>query len=161
MTSPLPLESSRPAAADLKPAPIDPTWILSGAPRARCANLARSSDGESWTDHWDCTAGSFEWRYGLDETIHIVEGGATITDQSGRVWTVGAGDVVTFRPGTRARWVVPNYVRKIAFCRQPVSRSAGLLMAAQRRLRTRRGKAAVAVMTALFATTTMMVVAES
>ena len=161
MTHQLPLDLNRPAVVDLQPAPIDPSWILSGAPRARCANLARSTDGESWTDHWDCTSGSFEWRYDLDETIHVLEGSATITDETGRTWTVKAGDIVTFRPGTRARWVVPTYVRKLAFCRQPMPRAAGLVAAVARKMRTRRGKAAAALATAVFATTTMMFAAES
>ena len=43
---------------------------------------------------WDCTAGRFYWYYDFDETAHILEGEATITDANGRVWQVKPGDVV-------------------------------------------------------------------
>ena len=41
---------------------------------ARVKSLSRSGDDTAWTDIWDCTAGTFEWRYEIDETVHILEG---------------------------------------------------------------------------------------
>ncbi len=58
--------------------PIAPSWILAGAPQARCAELSRSRDGSAVTLLWDCTAGEFEWTYLDDETVHILEGEAII-----------------------------------------------------------------------------------
>lgn len=110
------------ADAVLLPTPIKSTWILDGAPVARTGSVGRSSDGLTWTDVWDCTAGSFEWHYGFDETVHIVEGGAVVVDAEGIEWQLRPGDVVTFRKGTMARWRVPEYVRKVAFCRRDVPR---------------------------------------
>ena len=140
----------------LRPSPIDPSWIVAGSPQARVASLSSSADGHCWTDMWDCTAGAFRWRYAIDETIHIVEGGAVVTDEHGKVCELRPGDVMMFRNGTSAHWQVPDYVRKIAFCAKPVSRPANLLMQAERRLSGRGGRAAIALaaVTLLTITTT-------
>ena len=45
--------------------------------------------------------------------MHVVEGGATVVDDSQRVWVLRQGDVVTFRQGTSARWQVPEYMRAL------------------------------------------------
>jgi uncharacterized cupin superfamily protein len=148
-----PLVKTSPSVAVMRQAPIDPSWILAGTPVARCASLSRSEDGTSWTDAWDCTAGAFEWRYGCDETINIQEGHATITDQDGAVWNVGPGDVIFFRTGTRARWVIPAYVRKVAFCRDPLPRELVVAMKARDKLRRRPFAAAAAALAGLLAAT--------
>jgi len=108
------------AQRELAPAPIDPDWILEGRPQARYAPLSRMTDGRTWVDLWDCTAGRFYWHYACDETAHILEGEAVITDGDGKVWKVAAGDVVTFRQGSRAHWQVPTYVRKLAVMHRPL-----------------------------------------
>ncbi|HJQ56773.1 MAG TPA: cupin domain-containing protein [Vineibacter sp.] len=87
---------------------------------ARCAALSRSADGSAWTDLWDCTAGSFRWHYSVNETIHVIDGGAIVTDRDGTVWDLAPGDVMQFLVGTEALWQVPRYVRKIAFSSEPV-----------------------------------------
>lgn len=102
------------ARQGLQSSPINPDWILEGHPKTRSSTFSRLTDGRTWVDMWDCTAGSFYWYYDFDETAHILEGGATITDANGKVWEVKPGDVITFRQGTRAHWVVPNYIRKLA-----------------------------------------------
>lgn len=111
-----PLLRTSTATAEMRPAPIDPSWVVEGNPQARVASVSQSADGRSWTDIWDCTAGRFVWHYSIDETVHILEGGAHIVDANGTHWDVGPGDVVTFRIGTSASWHVPEYVRKVAFC---------------------------------------------
>lgn len=137
------------------PSPIDPSWVTEGDPRARVASLSRHTDGTAWTDLWDCTAGSFEWRYDVDETIHVVDGAAELTDDSGRTWSLRAGDVVSFRAGSRVRWVIPEYVRKIAFCQHRVPRPLVPLMTVDRRLRERpRWRQAAATMAGMLTAAT-------
>lgn len=123
------------AAAALNPAPIDPAWIIDGDPVARCASLSRSADGSAWTDLWDCTAGSFRWHYDINETIHVIDGGAVVTDRDGAVWELTPGDVMQFLVGTQARWHVPRYVRKVAFCSEPVPRPLTRLLRTRNRIR--------------------------
>ncbi|HEY8617923.1 cupin domain-containing protein [Phenylobacterium sp.] len=124
--------------ARLQPAPIRPEWILEGAPLARSAELSRSPDGTAMTALWDCTAGAFNWFFAGDETVHIVEGEVIVEDEAG-VRTLRPGDVALFPAGTWARWTVPRYVRKVAFCRDPLPRPVlklvQLVRAAKRRLK--------------------------
>jgi len=77
---------------------------------------------------WSCTAGRFNWHYSVDETLHIVSGEVFVTDEKGQTHRLGAGDMVFFPAGTSSVWNVPNFVRKIAFCRHSMPRPCGLLL---------------------------------
>jgi uncharacterized cupin superfamily protein len=81
-------------SGELRSAPIEPSWIHEGRPMARNTMLSRSADGMAWTLVWDCTAGRFEWHYDIDETIHFIEGSATISDGISPPKTFRAGDVL-------------------------------------------------------------------
>lgn len=100
--------------------PIQASWILDGKPHARAQLLSSSADGTASTYFWDCTAGRFNWFYGFDETLHILEGEVTLKYPSGALHRVTAGDTVFFPAGSSAEWTVHNYVRKLAFCRTPL-----------------------------------------
>lgn len=104
---------------DMKDAPINPDWILSGTPHARAADHSRSRDRASSTAMWDCTAGEFRWFFGWDETVYILEGEVHVTAENGTISVLRSGDVAYFRAGTWATWRVDNYVRKVAFMRRP------------------------------------------
>jgi uncharacterized cupin superfamily protein len=107
-------------AVALKPAPIEPAWILDGSPVARAGEIARSTDGTAVSVVWDCTAGTFAWHFGADETVHIVEGEVEVSADGFGPRILRAGDAALFRAGTTARWHVPAYVKKIAYCRDPL-----------------------------------------
>jgi len=100
--------------------PIRPEWILEGQPLARIELLSSSADGTASTYFWDCTAGRFNWFYGFDETFHILEGAVVLKDSTGRARRVTVGDTVFFPKGSAAEWTVETYVRKLAFCRNPM-----------------------------------------
>jgi uncharacterized cupin superfamily protein len=110
---------------DLETAPINPHWIVEGAPVARSRKVGDSSDHSAWTMLWDCTAGKFHWIYKFDETVHVLEGEVTIT-VNGRANTLRAGDIAFFPAGAVARWHVENYVRKLAFCQKPAPAILGV-----------------------------------
>ncbi|HEY5337074.1 MAG TPA: cupin domain-containing protein [Rhizomicrobium sp.] len=122
------------ALMELQAAPINPDWILDGAPVARNRILANSTDRFAWTMLWDCTAGQFNWIYTVDETVHVIEGSVTVTDMDGSTNTLGAGDIAFFPAGTTAHWHIENYVRKVAFCQRPVPLAVGLPLRTLRRL---------------------------
>lgn len=107
-------------AIDLKPSPIEPSWIVSGNPIARASELMRSADRSTWTVVWDCTAGSFVWTYHCDETIHITEGSIILKDEHSEPARLGPGAVVFFPKGSRVHWEVEGYVKKVAFLRAVV-----------------------------------------
>jgi uncharacterized cupin superfamily protein len=122
-------------AVRLRSAPIEPSWIVAGTPRARCAELSRSPDGANLTLVWDCTAGDFDWIYTDDETVHILEGEAIVDDGSGKR-TIGPGDVYLFPAGTTYRWRVPVYVKKLAFLHVPIPAPVFLAARVLRKLQT-------------------------
>lgn len=105
-----------------KNCPIRPSWILEGLPQARIAILTDgSSDSSAFTVLWDCTAGRFNWFYSIDETVYILEGTVTLTLPSGATHQLIAGSSYFFGRGTQAQWQVDSYVRKVAFCHEPMS----------------------------------------
>jgi uncharacterized cupin superfamily protein len=108
---------------DLGPSPICRDWILEGNPVARNALLSSSADGSASSYIWDCTAGRFNWFYGVDETIYVIEGGVILKDMSGTARRLSAGDTIFFPAGTHAEWHVETYIRKFAFIRVPLPKS--------------------------------------
>jgi len=106
-------------SAPMNPCPIRSAWIIEGNPIARMNALSRSRDGTSMTVIWDCTAGKFNWIYGIDETTYFLEGSFRLKDSSGSR-LIKAGDSVFFPAGSRAEWTVDSYIRKVAFLRAPL-----------------------------------------
>ncbi|MGH8299008.1 MAG: cupin domain-containing protein [Steroidobacteraceae bacterium] len=122
-------------AHGLAPAPIPPASILEGDPVARDKRLAGSTDQLASTYMWDCTAGSFNWFYDADEVIHVLEGAAIVEDSAGVRQRLEAGDTFLFPAGSRYRWTVPSYVRKIAFLHAPLSREMRIIGGVLERLK--------------------------
>ncbi|WP_217433859.1 cupin domain-containing protein [Caulobacter sp. S45] len=119
----------------LSSAPIRAEWIIEGRPVARNTVLARSADRTAMTMLWDCSAGVFRWVYDQDETIHVIEGGVTLSLPGGRVEVLGPGDVVFFPAGSSATWRVDSYVRKLAIFRESVPQPMALLVRLRSKLR--------------------------
>ncbi len=115
-------------AIELKSSPINAAWILSGEPQARSIEVSRSPDGASNTIIWDCTAGTFRWYFGVDETVHILDGEVIVSDANGNMRTLRTGDIGFFPAGTWMTWRVENYVRKVAFLRHPPPQPFGALL---------------------------------
>jgi uncharacterized cupin superfamily protein len=103
--------------------PIDPACVLEGEPRARAKTWAESADGTTCSWLWDCTAGSFRWWFGFDETVSIVEGSVRVEVDGEEPMVLGVGDAAYFPAGHWSTWTVENYVRKHAVLRVPVPRS--------------------------------------
>lgn len=121
----------------LRSSPINPAWIREGTPKARNAELSRSHDGTASTMVWDCTAGRFEWFYDFDETIHFLEGNVTIESDTMPARHFGPGDVLFLPKGSHARWHVPTYIRKLAFCRRTLPKPVGFAIRVVTALRRR------------------------
>jgi uncharacterized cupin superfamily protein len=102
---------------DLEPSPIEPSWIIEGNPEARSRLLSTSPCKTAWTLVWFCTQGMFNWHYHFEETIVILEGSIVVESDGVQPKRYGAGDVILFRTGTRAKWHIEDYVKKVAFCR--------------------------------------------
>lgn len=113
----------------LKAAPIQPSWIVSGRPDARSGSHS-GGDGSS-TNVWECTSGVFQWTFGWEETVLILDGSVKVTSPDGKTSTLNVGDVGYFPAGGTWIWEVETYVRKLAFCHRPPSRSERIVRAAR------------------------------
>jgi uncharacterized cupin superfamily protein len=105
---------------ELTPAPINPEWILEGNPVARNKFLSRSVDGNGSTYIWDCTAGRFNWYYGIEETVCVLQGSVLVKDHKGGTRLLEAGDTAFFAAGSSAEWTIDTYIRKVAFMHRPM-----------------------------------------
>ena len=119
----------------MKDAPIEPDWVLEGTPHARISEHSKSGDQAAATAVWDCTAGTFRWYFGWDETVVILEGTVHITTECGMQRLLSAGDIAYFKAGSWATWQVENYVRKVAFVRRPFPNLMVALMKLKRALK--------------------------
>ncbi len=124
-----------PDALEMSASPIEPSWILAGDPQARVAAHSKADDECAATGVWDCTAGSFRWFFGWDETVVILEGEVHVTAEDGTQRTLRAGDVAYFKGGTWATWRIDTYVRKIAFLRKPFPAPLAFLYRLKKMLR--------------------------
>ena len=129
-----PLVAASSATMEMKSSPIDPAWVISGAPEARIAEHSHSADKAAMTALWDCTAGTFRWYFGWDETVMILKGEVRVTDENGAVRVLKAGDIAYFAGNTWATWQIDTYVRKIAFLRRPFPMPLALVMKVKGRL---------------------------
>ena len=121
---------------DLKPSPIEPSWIIEGNPEARNCALSISADRAASTVIWSCTEGKFNWYYDIDETILILEGSIMLEGAGAPPRRHGVGDVIVFRQGAQAKWHVENYVKKVAFFRKTNPAGLGLAIRAINKLRS-------------------------
>jgi len=106
--------------------PISPNLVLSGTPISRIKSVVRSRD---WTSHvvvWECTGGTFKWRYRQDEVVVIVSGEVFITTEEGQERRLGPGDLAFFPAGSSSTWRVPERVRKVAVIRETMWWPLGL-----------------------------------
>ena len=108
-----PAPSAEPASRTLGTFEISPSWIRAGTPIFKGTELSRSPDGKTSTGLWSCDGpGTFEWQYGCDETVCLIEGQVQV-EYLRRHFTLNAGDSAVFHAGTRALWHMPLYARKV------------------------------------------------
>jgi uncharacterized cupin superfamily protein len=98
---------------DLGPFPIDPSWMVAGTPTTRARRLMLVDDSALSGTLWETTAAQFEWHYGSDELVMIVDGEVVITPPSGSTFTLRKGDVMFVSAGQVLSWNVPVFVKKL------------------------------------------------
>ncbi|PXW97508.1 putative cupin superfamily protein [Sphaerotilus hippei] len=98
---------------------VDPSWVKSGTPNFRAVETARSADGRSITGLWACDGPTtFEWTFGLDETVHLLEGRVEV-EYLGRRFVLDPGHTAVFHAGTKAVWHVPEHAKKVFKLQHP------------------------------------------
>lgn len=131
---PMPIETGS-IHNNLRPAPINPDWVIDGNPSANNAELFRSDDGLSSTVLWECSPGRFIWIYDTEETIHILEGSIVLDDGINPARRYGAGDVVFFPAGAKVQWTVEQRVRKLAYFRRGLPKPLATVVSNLRRIK--------------------------
>ncbi|GEM_PF-1426851 len=99
--------AKRPGALALQP--INPAWIREGSPQASATMLTQTS--RVCSGIWECTAGSFDWTFDVDEVVQILEGEVHV-ESEGKTQILAAGTTAFFPCGLTTRWHVPKYVKK-------------------------------------------------
>lgn len=91
---------------------VDPSWVRTGAPNFRNAEMGRSPDGRTISGLWACDGPStFEWAFSMDETLILLEGMVEV-EYLGKRFTIRPGESATFLADTKAVWHVPAHVKK-------------------------------------------------
>jgi hypothetical protein len=108
----LAIQTAKACNEDLPDMPIEPSWITAGSPQARGTVLVQSADKLVSSGLWSCTAGEFQWEFGWDEFVHVLEGEAIITEEGGESYTLRPGDTAHFPLGLKTQWHVPEFVKK-------------------------------------------------
>ena len=114
------LQSAPPPAEPLPAMPIEPSWIKDGNPVARGTVLTQSADKCVSSGLWSCEPGRFEWTFGWDEFVHLLEGEVEIReDGTDHALTLRPGDMAHFPLGMKTYWHVKQAVRKFFVIRTP------------------------------------------
>ena len=116
----LTLQAAAAVDGQLPDMPIEPSWIKEGNPVARGTVLTQSDDKRVSSGLWSCEPGKFEWTFGWDEFVHLLEGEVEITeDGTDNTVTLGPGDMAHFPLGMKTHWHVRKAVRKFFVVRTP------------------------------------------
>lgn len=108
----LPAPSVAAAPLPLQAVVDAPATITSGTPNFRGASYAASADGKTSSGIWAADGPStFEWRFGSDETVYVLQGQVDVTYQ-GKQFSLRPGDTAVFLAGTSAVWHIPQNVLK-------------------------------------------------
>lgn len=95
--------------------------VLEGTPNARCLFTAESADQGASAGFWTCDVGRYEFYFGYDEFVYVVEGEVTVTDcrPGGPTRTLTAGDTAHFPQGCTTIWQITRKLTKYFVARAP------------------------------------------
>lgn len=97
------------------PMPLPPEWIRAGEPAPEGVVTVRSPDRLQRAGYWHCQTGTFRYLFTYHETIQVLEGEVTVTDQDGSASTLRPGDWAHFPKGKDTVWDVRGPFKKLFF----------------------------------------------
>lgn len=100
---------------ELPDMPLPEGAIIEGECHARGVVLMQSGDRKQSAGLWSCTGGKFNWVSPWWETVRILEGEVTISEEGGPTYTLKAGDFGHVPLGAKTVWTVPEFVKKVFF----------------------------------------------
>jgi len=102
--------------------PLPPSAIRAGNPRGRGADLMQSDDRKLTCGIWTYEPGEFEWVFGGDEFLMVLEGEVTIRQDPGESHALRAGDIIFFPRGARTHWKITRPLKEYFVIRTPEAR---------------------------------------
>lgn len=94
------------------PMPLAPGWVHEGDPAPRGVVALYSPDRRQASGYWACDAGVFDYTFGADEHVHVLEGGVHVRYADDTELTLEPGDFAWFAAGSTATWTVASHLRK-------------------------------------------------
>jgi uncharacterized protein len=74
--------------------------------------VGSGGEGELYTGLWTHGPGTIPYVFPGDETLHVLEGEATIEIEGGETVTIASGDIVSFTKGQVATWNITKPFKK-------------------------------------------------
>ena len=110
--------SHYPRPPQLPPFPLPQEEILEGVPDSRCLFTAESADQGASAGFWSCQPGRYEFYFGYDEFVYLIEGELTISwdDKS---FAMKPGDTAHFPQGCTTIWHITKKMTKYFVARAP------------------------------------------
>lgn len=89
---------------------------VSGNPHMRVHELrsTEGADGNVWAAVVMVDPSAFEYTFAGDETIHVLEGEATVEVDGGQIIELRPGTIASFTKGTISRWQIHRQFREFA-----------------------------------------------
>lgn len=105
----------------IMPITLDPSWIKSGNPVVKSIEFTSSTSFNSFSGIFEVEGPTvFEWQFGLDESIYILEGKVDI-EYRGKLYKLVSGDTAFFHRDSKAIFRVDKGFKKAWTCYQPGS----------------------------------------
>lgn len=114
-----PKVSVNPRPSHLPASPLPQEEILEGSGLARCRFTAESEDEGACSGFWSCEPGRYEFYFGYDEFVYLIEGELTVVDSDGHRFPMKAGDTAHFPQGCTTIWEITQKMTKYFVARSP------------------------------------------
>ncbi len=103
------------ATSSWEPYPLPKETIKEGDPNGQVHWLRVSGAGEApyYAGIWTCQPSVFDYRFELNESLHVLEGHVVVSQEGGPTIDMRPGDVVSFPKGAMTRWAVKAPFKKV------------------------------------------------
>lgn len=100
--------------------PLPDEEILEGTPDCRGLFTVESADDGASAGLWACDVGRYQFYFGYDEFVYLIEGELEVTDvDGGKSYTLKPGDTALFPQGSTSIWHVKSKMKKYFVARAP------------------------------------------
>lgn len=110
--------SKAPRPTHMPEMPVDPDEELEGTANAVGVFTATSSDDQCSAGFWSCDPGRYEFYFGYDEFVYLIEGELTV-HEGDKSYDLNPGDTAFFPQECTVIWHVKKRMTKYFVARDP------------------------------------------